>query len=193
MTWPVLPVARRRRRQRHRQPVSARRPRRHHDLERWPPAVATKQYRQPAALAHAGDVVEQRKRARRVHRSKAAPAPAAAGSVRRYRDAPARFRSGRHAASRRLATHSQARQSPSARRVVALWPAYHRARHRHDQGLAKASETRRQALPSRTHIVSLPRITPTAIPSIVSVCASESTTIGAKSGFSAIRRIMPSC
>jgi hypothetical protein len=45
--------------------------------------------------------------------------------------------------------------------------------------------------PSGSHIVSLPRITPTAMPSIASVCASESTTIGSKSGFSAISSTVP--
>lgn len=135
-TLSALRAARRRRRQRHRQRVRVHKPRWHHGRERWQPAAATDQDRSHETPGHAMGAVVQHKRSRRVHRSKAAPGPAVAGSIRQCRGTAARFRSGRHAASRRRAARGQARQSPSARQAAVLWPAYRRARHRDGQGLA---------------------------------------------------------
>ena len=193
VTLPGRRAARRRRRPRRRRRGSVHRPRRHHDRERWPPADATDRRRKRAAPAHRVGVVGPHKPARRVHHSIIPPEPAAANSVRRHRDAPAEVRSGRHVASRRPAARGQARQSPLARRVAALWRAYHRARHRNVQGFAPAPERKTWRRSSRAHIASPPRISPTAMPSIASARALVSTMIGAKSGFSAISSTIPSC
>jgi hypothetical protein len=112
-------------------------PRQHPDRARWQPADATNQRRIHAAPAHRADAARPHRPARRVRRSTAAPALAAADSVHQPRDARAGVRSSRHAASRRRATHGQARQSRSAHRARVLWQAYRHARHRGDQGLRK--------------------------------------------------------
>ena len=193
VTLSGLRAARRRRRPRRRRRESVHRPRRHHGRERWPPADATDRRRRRAAPAHRVGAVGPHKPARRVHHSIVAPEPAAANSVHRHRDAPAEVRSDRHVASRHPAAHGQARQNPLARRVRALWRAYHRARHRNVQGFAPALERKSWTRSNRAHIASPPRISPTAMPSIASARALVSTMIGAKSGFSAISSITPSC
>ncbi len=181
------------RRQRHRQRVPARNSRQHHDREHWQPASATKRHRVRVAPVRARGAAVQHKPARRVHRARAAPGPAAASSARRCRAATARFQPGHHAASHRRATRGRARRNPSALRATALWQACRRARHRDDQGLARVAGGMGGSRPNRAHIVSLPRITPTAMPSITKLCTSESTTIGMKSGFSAINWTIPPC
>ncbi len=186
-------AARQRRRRRHRRRVSVRRPRRHLGREHWLPAHATSRRRPRAMPAHRGNAVGRRKPARQVQHSTAAPVPAAAGSVRQRRDAPAGARSGRHAASHHRATHGQARQNPSVRRAAARWQDHQRARHRGARGFAKELATRACSKTVHTHIASLSRINPTAMPSMANIRALVSTTIGSKSGFSAISSTMPLC
>ena len=207
--WPRLPTAddaarasefratRRRRRRRRRQRASVRTPRRHHDPEHWPPADATNRLLPPAARAHKADAAAPRRPARPAHRSKAGPGPAATGSAHPPRAAPAGVRSIRHAASHRRATHDRARQSRSAHRGAVRWPAYPRARHRNVRGFATASAMQAWRSPGSrqksAHIASPPRIKPTAMPSMAKTRALVSMTIGAKSAFSALSSITPSC
>jgi hypothetical protein len=109
---------------------------------------------------------------------------------------PAGVRSGRHAASRHRATRGRARQSPSARRAALPWQAYPRARHRDVRGFAPASGGWRHGQIRLASTVNAVLTSPRRRGSSRQRCLrwpmsarSVSTTIGAKSGFSAISSI----